>query len=428
MMESQLATIQNNLQLEKFAMRSEDLTGQVALIQKVMDDVMRKDEHYGKVPGTNKPTLLQPGAEKLILTFRLDPQFKILNSIEEKDFIAYILECTLYHIPTGNRVASGVGACNSRESKYRFRYEEESTGKSIPKAYWDAKKVNNNKEMKRLLGGDGFRASKIDGVWVIAKAKKVEHDNPWDFQNTILKMAAKRAKVAATINATAASDIFTQDVEDLPMGDKVVEEQEKNDNGKQSSQKPNQNPTSKPSTNQNINSESHGDSTLKSLFILFQNLKLTSVITEDYKRYCYDKYSVESMEELTPKQKAWQKNSLQELAKNENNRKDFEKHLLNLKAQATSHNQPSQDNSDFPGPPPYEASNDEALSELFEYFKSLKFSGLREQDFSDYCIKEYKIKDINQLKPEAIKKLLVELQTASKNKDVYQEMILAKLA
>src|SRR5208282_1157277 len=37
-----------------------------------------------------------------------------------------------------------------------------------------------------------------------------------DLENTILKMACKRAHVAMTLNVTAASDIFTQDIEDLP--------------------------------------------------------------------------------------------------------------------------------------------------------------------------------------------------------------------
>ena len=39
---------------------------------------------------------------------------------------------------------------------------------------------------------------------------------PADLANTILKMACKRAMIAMTLNVTAASDIFTQDIEDLP--------------------------------------------------------------------------------------------------------------------------------------------------------------------------------------------------------------------
>jgi hypothetical protein len=38
---------------------------------------------------------------------------------------------------------------------------------------------------------------------------------PADLANTILKMASKRAKIAMTLNVTAASDAFTQDAEDV---------------------------------------------------------------------------------------------------------------------------------------------------------------------------------------------------------------------
>ena len=40
--------------------------------------------------------------------------------------------------------------------------------------------------------------------------------NPADIANTVLKMAKKRAQIDLTLTATAASDCFTQDVEDLP--------------------------------------------------------------------------------------------------------------------------------------------------------------------------------------------------------------------
>ena len=44
-----------------------------------------------------------------------------------------------------------------------------------------------------------------------------------DQYNTVLKMANKRSLVAAVLNSTAASDIFTQDIEDMPQfAEKVV--------------------------------------------------------------------------------------------------------------------------------------------------------------------------------------------------------------
>ena len=46
-------------------------------------------------------------------------------------------------------------------------------------------------------------------------AKQVRTE-PADLANTVLKMACKRAQLAMTLNVTAASDIFSQDLDDLP--------------------------------------------------------------------------------------------------------------------------------------------------------------------------------------------------------------------
>ncbi len=202
------------MNLEDYAMSVDGLVKQVQLIQQVMEKVMREDEHYGTIPGTKKPTLYKAGAEKLCLTFRLDPRYEIIREVRDKDFIAYTMKCTLIHIPSGQEIATGIGSCNSKETKYRYRYLEENTGQPLPKEYWKARETGNNKEMKRIVG-EGNRAAKIDGVWVIAKSTKVENDNPWDLDNTIIKLSCKRSLVAATLNATAASDIFTQDLEDI---------------------------------------------------------------------------------------------------------------------------------------------------------------------------------------------------------------------
>lgn len=204
-------------QLERLAMRPKEILKQVQLIQQIMTAVMKEGEHYGTIPGTKKPTLYQSGADKLNLTFRLEPRPEIIQAIEREDFISYTAKVSLYHIPTGKLIATGIGSCNSRETKYRYRNEEKSTGQPVPKAYWDAYKKGDNREAKRLLGGDNRKASKIDNQWVIVELTRVEFDNPWDFQNTIIKMSIKRGKVASTISALAAGDIFTQDLEDLPV-------------------------------------------------------------------------------------------------------------------------------------------------------------------------------------------------------------------
>lgn len=201
---------------EESAMNVESVTRQVAIIQNVMKSVMKQDEHYGTIPGTNKPSLLKPGAEKLNLVFRLRPEYQITKTELYNGHREYEVVCTLYHIPTGQSVGQGVGSATTMEGKYRFRGgEKKDTGKPVPKDYWNLKKTDPAKA-KELIGGDGFGTAKFDGEWRICElGEKIEHDNPADYYNTVLKMAKKRAHVDAILTATAASDIFTQDTEDM---------------------------------------------------------------------------------------------------------------------------------------------------------------------------------------------------------------------
>ena len=122
---------------EESAMNVESVTRQVAIIQNVMKSVMKQDEHYGTIPGTNKPSLLKPGAEKLNLVFRLRPEYQITKTELYNGHREYEVVCTLYHIPTGQSVGQGVGSATTMEGKYRFRGgEKKDTGKPVPKDYW----------------------------------------------------------------------------------------------------------------------------------------------------------------------------------------------------------------------------------------------------------------------------------------------------
>src|SRR5437879_5771388 len=90
-----------------------DVRAHVNLIQHIMKEVMHKDEHYGVIPGTGtKPTLLKAGAEKLCLTFRLDPQYEIEQK-NEGAHLNIVSKCVLWHIPSGQRFGSGMGSCST---------------------------------------------------------------------------------------------------------------------------------------------------------------------------------------------------------------------------------------------------------------------------------------------------------------------------
>ena len=112
-------------------MTADDLVAQVSVIQDVMRRVMREDEHYGTIPGTNKPTLYKPGAEKLSMTFRFAPKYTVERYDMGNGHREYEVICELYSINTGQFVGAGVGNCNTRETKYFYRTE--NTGKPVPK-------------------------------------------------------------------------------------------------------------------------------------------------------------------------------------------------------------------------------------------------------------------------------------------------------
>ena len=203
-----------------------DLLTQVELIQNVMKSVMKDGQHYGKVPGCgDKPTLLKPGAEKLGFVFRLAPTFAVEERLLERGHREYRVTCKLQTIGGNVFVGDGVGVGSTMEAKYRFRTgPKKPTGRTVPKSYWDMR-TSNPAAAQEFLGGKGFGVAKNDaGVWEIVEiGEKVEHDNPADYYNTVLKMSKKRAQVDAILTATAASDIFTQDLEDIVENRKVYD-------------------------------------------------------------------------------------------------------------------------------------------------------------------------------------------------------------
>lgn len=245
-MNQQLARVEGN---ESYIVGVDDaisparLIQQVALIQNVMKSVMVDGEHFGIIPGTGKkcpdcrgqskdcpkckgtgiigkPSLLKPGAEKLCFTFRMDPQFEVeILPIQHKipGHREYRIKCTLFSINSGQRLGSGVGSASTMETKWRFRSgPKELTEKPVPKEYWDNRESDPQKALA-AIGGKGHSTAKgEDGKWYIAIAgEKVENDNPADVYNTVLKVGKKRALTDAVLTCTAASDIFTQDIEDL---------------------------------------------------------------------------------------------------------------------------------------------------------------------------------------------------------------------
>ncbi len=175
------------------------IKAQVQLIQEVMEAVMKKDHHYGIIPGTPKPTLYKPGAEKLLSTFHIgaDPS-EFITDLSTEDEIRYRVAVKGFSQAMGNLLGVGIGECSSNEEKYKWR-----------KPICNEEFEETSADRKRIVW------KKIEGKPTQLKQVRMV---PSDVANTILKMAKKRALIDMTLTITAASDIFDQDLEDLPEG------------------------------------------------------------------------------------------------------------------------------------------------------------------------------------------------------------------
>lgn len=145
-------------------MEAAELGGVLEAIDQAKRVAMRDGIDYGVIPNTGpKPTLLKPGAERLLLLFGLTHRMEITQrpAPDGSDF-RVMAKCSAMR---GDQVvAECVGVADYLESRFQYR-----SGRA-----------------------------------------------PW---NTLVKMAEKRALVGVALQATGSSGLFTQDMEDAPLDD-----------------------------------------------------------------------------------------------------------------------------------------------------------------------------------------------------------------
>lgn len=187
------------------------LIQRAAVIREICDALMTEGIHYGKVPGTNRRSLLQPGAETLAVSFRLGDRYELTHEDLGGGHRIYQSKCSIYHQPTETLLAEAIGVCSTMEEKYRWVTKPAT----CPACGADAIIKSQQK-----YGGGYVCWKKKDGCGqrfpddAQLKAERVERDNPADLYNTVAAMAQKRAKVRGIRMATGASDIFTDSVDD----------------------------------------------------------------------------------------------------------------------------------------------------------------------------------------------------------------------
>lgn len=181
--------------------------GHYALFNQFKKEICKINVDYGKIPGTDKPTLLQPGAQKLAKAFHLSTNLeKTEYTVDvQSGFVMYEYRCTVLN-SAGEVIGQGIGSCNSFEDKYCF-------------SGWKSEKEMPPENVKKEKIADGTGSIRKDyqsGAWVWNTRAKKRPQELIALQNTIAKMAAKRAFVHAVLNSTGGGEFFTQDIEDMP--------------------------------------------------------------------------------------------------------------------------------------------------------------------------------------------------------------------
>lgn len=157
-------------------------------IGKLMKEKMRENHHYGRIPGAQKESLWQPGADLILTGFRMYSDPMRIERTEEDGHYRYGVTVQIH--PIGHpevTISEGVGAASTREIKYAYRWVREN----------DIPKDMNKEDLKTKNVKDCI-------------LYRVENQDVGDLENTLIKMATKRAKVAAVMELPGCSELFME--------------------------------------------------------------------------------------------------------------------------------------------------------------------------------------------------------------------------
>ncbi len=181
----------------------------IEAFQVLVKESLHDPRDFTQLPGTDRFTLLKPGAEKIVKLVACADLYEIVEEITDWDrpLFAYTVKCRLVSMRDQSVVWSEcLGECNTHEPKYRYRYAK----RACPECHYEP--VMKSKQQPEWFcwqsrGGCGATWPLDAPVIVDQVLGQIENPNPAELRNTMLKMAKKRSLVDAALSVASLSDL-----------------------------------------------------------------------------------------------------------------------------------------------------------------------------------------------------------------------------
>lgn len=151
------------------------IKAEIQLSDALVEQVLEAGIDYGLHPGTRSQALKDPGANTIINAFNCYPKAEVLYREVSEGKISYVIDVALISRDDGLAKSTGCGAASTMETKYGYRWVTD------PEEFGHSRET-----LKKRARGDQETYKIINPEWS-------------ELENTILKMARKRAEVDAAM-------------------------------------------------------------------------------------------------------------------------------------------------------------------------------------------------------------------------------------
>lgn len=185
--------------------------------RKMLAKTLTDGVDYGVIPGTDKDkkkppkkVLFKPGAEKVAFSFGCRPEFTVdASEIDHERVLRFKTPWVEAQKPRNRDLEAQMkeeGRGRNRQVNGEWQWQEKGDG------YEETTGLYRYVIRCRLVRYDGVVVG--EGIGSCSTLESKYRSRPTDVENTVLKMAEKRAFIAAVLTAFGLSEAFTQDLVD----------------------------------------------------------------------------------------------------------------------------------------------------------------------------------------------------------------------